>query len=141
MLKTHVKIHEDRSVACPICTKVFKSKLVLKTHKYKTHKQGGPINKKKIFPCPVCSKVYGSERGLRFHIQLHKEVCPVISEQGKNPSSGEEVEIISVENEIESASFLFGDEVVVVAIEDDITTDIVEQEVIFEEIIPNLVFD
>ena len=46
----------------------------------------------------MSSKVYGSERGLRFHTQLHKEVCPAMTEQG-NPSSGEEVGIISAEKE------------------------------------------
>ena len=126
-LKTHTKVHEDHTVVCPICGKVFKNKLVLKSHKYKKHGKVEPIKKKNLL-CPICSKVYGSDRGLRFHMVLHKqlkkqfqnenspEVAVVIERENIN-FPGEDVFITPAEIENETVSFLCGEEIVVVHIE------------------------
>ena len=66
-LTSHMKIHSE--VKCPVCEKIFKSKNVLKVHKYKAHNESG--KQEKEWTCPVCFKVYTNDRSFRFHKALH----------------------------------------------------------------------
>ena len=133
-LRSHAKVHQDDStVSCPICDKVFKSKMVLKSHKHKKHSKEEPTEKKS-WTCPVCSKVYGSDRGLRYHMEYHKDSTvssPVSAKASKLKSHEhkkqteeqtntefpvEEVEINPIEIDEESIAIVYGEEVVIVPI-------------------------
>ena len=91
-LISHVKTH-DSSVVCPLCSKRFKSKQVLKVHK--SFKHGKTEKTVKIkWPCLVCPKVFKSDRGLRKHKELHKMIA---AEEMSSEEVQDTPELIEVE--------------------------------------------
>ena len=69
-LKTHIKNH---NASCDQCGKTFKNTNSLKTHRMKSH-TNKTRSSKKSWICSVCQHKVKSERGLRYHMQLHKEL-------------------------------------------------------------------
>ena len=68
-LKIHIKNH---NASCDQCGKTFKNTNSLKTHRMKSH-TNKTRSRKKSWICSVCPHEVKSERGLRYHMQLHKE--------------------------------------------------------------------
>ena len=86
-LVSHMK---DHNVGCQECGKPFKNRDSLRSHIRKSHRN---IKTKKIWCCPICPLKLKSDRGMRYHVQLHKD-----REMAKKKSPVEEA-IAESENE------------------------------------------
>ena len=94
-LVSHMKIHSE--VKCPVCEKIYKSRNVLKVHKYKAHNESAKQEKKWI--CLVCCKVFKNDRSFRFHKALHLKAAT--DDAAKKDTVHEEVDAALEEDEEE----------------------------------------
>lgn len=81
VLDIHEKTHsQEKSVACPFCTRTFKNKANLYIHKEKHH----PVDPSKRYVCVVCQKIFATKTALRTHLSnIHRpttnprpHICP-----------------------------------------------------------------
>ena len=92
-LRAHIKSHDK--VECQLCGKAFKSKTVLKCHKFKHHNEKQTV--KRIWKCALCPYSVTTDRGLRYHKALvhkeHEEQINLVEEQLEDSEGSSEANI------------------------------------------------
>ena len=123
-LRAHIKSHDK--VECEICGKTFKSKNVLKCHKFKHHSQKQTVER--IWKCSLCPHSVKSERGLRYHKDLVHKVHEELEEQ---------LNIVEEQIEADSDGNREGD--INVSGEEEDTVEIDQRNVIEDIVVENIV--